>query len=168
MAEKKIIEKVPVTDLSGHLALFLATGLGCGYSPVAPGTAGSLLAVLIYLLLSLLAVPLLIYIAICLLVTVVGCFVAERAGRHFGVVDAQQIVIDEVAGLLISMTATDLSFRSLILGFTLFRIFDIFKPWPASYFDSTAQGGFGVVMDDVAAGVYTLICLQTLLYFKIL
>lgn len=165
---KKVVEKVPVADAPSRLALFLATGLGSGYSPLAPGTAGSLVAVIIYLVLSLAAVHTLVYIAICVGVTVVGCVVAERAGRHFGVVDAQQIVIDEIAGFLISMTATELSFRSLVVGFTLFRLFDIFKPWPASYFDSTARGGFGVVMDDVAAGVYTLVCLQVLLYFKIL
>lgn len=166
MTDKKVLEKVPVTDMAGRLSLLLATGFGSGYSPVAPGTAGSLVAVLIYFCLA--QLDILAYIVFCVAVTVLGCFVADRAGKHFGVVDAQQIVIDEIAGFLISMTGVELSFRALVAGFTLFRLFDVFKPWPASYFDSTAQGGFGVVMDDVAAGVYTLLCLQTLLYFKIL
>lgn len=135
--------------------------------PVAPGTAGTLVGVLVYLLLVLLQTPLVIYFALCIALTILGCIAADLAGRHFGVIDAQQIVIDEIVGFLIAMFASQPNLKTVVVGFTLFRLLDIVKPWPASYFDRTARSGFDVVMDDVVAGVYTLCCLQVLVYFKI-
>ncbi len=84
---------------------------------------------------------------------------AHRAGRWFGVVDAKQIVIDEVAGLLVTMLGVPVSWMTLLAGFALFRLFDIAKPWPASYFDRKVKNGFGVVFDDVMAGLYARACL---------
>ncbi len=140
-----------------RIALTLATWFGAGFSPVAPGTAGTLAALPLAWVAGGLAVgPQLLLLALLLLVAVPS---AHAAGRWFGVVDARQIVIDEVAGLLVTMLGVPMSLRSLLLGFALFRLFDIVKPWPVSFFDRKVKNGFGVVFDDVMAGLYARGCL---------
>lgn len=79
---------------------------------------------------------------------------AQRTGRYYGVPDARQIVIDEVAGYLVTMAFVPWSWTAALAGFFLFRIADIIKPWPASYFDRTWKNGAGVVLDDLVAGLY--------------
>lgn len=169
MATKKATNKVPATSILDWIAVIFATGFGSGYSPIAPGTAGTLVAVPIYIFLTTYCkVSLIFYLSITLAVIILGSLAAHRAGKHFGLIDAGHIVIDEIAGFLLSMTAISLSWPSLILGFGLFRLFDILKPWPASYFDRKVANGFGVVMDDVMAGLYTLGILQTLKFFQLI
>jgi len=169
MAGKVKLERVPASGLLDWMAIFLATGFGSGYSPIAPGTMGTAVAIPIYLLLEFhLQLGLFAYIAVVVLITALGCVVAQRAGRHFGAADAGQIVIDEIAGFLIGMTAAPPRWQSLMIGFVLFRLFDIVKPWPARYFDRRVANGFGVVMDDVAAGLYMLLVMLLLNYFKLL
>ncbi len=169
MATKTPIAKIPAHGWLDWLAIFLATGFGSGYSPIAPGTAGTIVAVPIYLLLVYVwHIGLPIYIAIVIIIITVGSLVAQRAGRHFGLIDAGQIVIDEIAGFLVGMTAAPIGWPAILIGFILFRAFDILKPWPANYFDNKVANGFGVVMDDVAAGGYVLIIIQALKYFHIL
>jgi phosphatidylglycerophosphatase A len=140
-----------------RVALTLATWFGAGLSPKAPGTVGTLAAL-----------PLawwagqgslttqFVALAVTLAVAVPA---AHAAGRWFGVVDAKQIVIDEVAGMLVTMLGVPVSWGTLLVGFALFRLFDISKPWPASYFDRKVKNGFGVVFDDVMAGLYARGCL---------
>lgn len=169
MATKKTTPLEPANSLVDWLAIILATGFGSGYSPIAPGTAGTLVAVPIYIFLSFYCqVNLLVYLTITIVVIVVGSIAAHRAGKHFGLIDAGHIVIDEIAGFLVTMTLIPLSWPSLILGFALFRVFDIWKPWPASYFDRSVANGFGVVMDDVAAGCYALAILHALKYAQVI
>ncbi len=168
MAAKKPINIIPATSLLDWIAVIFATGFGSGYSPVAPGTAGTLVAVPIYIALTTyFKISLITYLVITLAVIALGSLAAHRTGKHFGQVDAGQIVIDEIAGFLVSMTAISLSWTSLILGFGLFRLFDILKPWPASYFDRKVANGFGVVMDDIMAGCYTLSILHILKFFQL-
>lgn len=168
MAIKKATTLLPAKNATDWAAVIIATGLGSGYSPVAPGTAGTILAVPLYILLTFyLQISLISYLIFTLIIIIIGSITAQRAGKHFGQVDAGHIVIDEIAGFLVTMTGITLSWPSLLVGFALFRIFDIWKPWPVRYFDRNVANGFGVVMDDVVAGLYALLIMQLLKYLQI-
>jgi len=131
--------------------VILAAWGPCGYSPVVPGTVGTLGAIPLFWLLR--QMPLPAYLAASAALTVVAVAAATRAGAYWKVVDASPIVIDEVVGYLVTMAFFPWSWGNVIAGFLLFRIMDVAKPWPASALDRV-KNGFGVVMDDVAAGVY--------------
>lgn len=143
------------------LSLLVATFFGTGYAPVAPGTVGTVAALPLVWAVSFLAPTLQVVVAVA--VTLVGIWAAGHAGRFLGVVDAKQIVIDEVAGILVTMIAVPFTPVLAICGFVLFRIFDILKPWPASYFDRKVKNGAGVVLDDIMAGLYARGCLAVLM-----
>jgi phosphatidylglycerophosphatase A len=141
-----------------HFTLLLATGFGVGYSPRAPGTLGTLVAILIYYFLSKISSPL-------YEITLIGFFflsvwVSENGERFLGKKDDQRIVIDEIIGFLITMLWVPKTIRFVIIGFLLFRFFDILKPFPIRRFEKGFKGGFGVVLDDVVAGVYANIVLR--------
>ena len=143
--------------------LFLATGFGVGYSPVAPGTLGTLIAIPVYYFLSEIPSPL-------YEITLIGFFflsvwVSENAERLFGKKDDQRIVIDEIIGFLITMLWVPKTIRFVMIGFFLFRFFDILKPFPIRRLEKRFKGGFGVVLDDVAAGVYANVVLQIVSYY---
>jgi phosphatidylglycerophosphatase A len=146
-----------------HFILLLATGFGVGYSPIAPGTLGTFVAILIYYFLSEISPPL-------YEITLIGFFflsvwVSENAERLFRKKDDQRIVIDEIIGFLITMLWVPKTIRFVIIGFFLFRFFDILKPFPIRRLEKGFKGGFGVVLDDVVAGVYANIVLQIICYF---
>ncbi|EKE72388.1 phosphatidylglycerophosphatase A [Gallaecimonas xiamenensis] len=140
---------------------FLALGFGSGLAPKAPGTFGSLAAIPLFLLLS--PLPWLAYLALTLLAIVGGVYICARASRDMGVHDHSAIVWDEVAGMLITLFMVPLTWQWLLAGFALFRFFDILKPWPISWCDKHLHGGFGIMIDDVLAGVFAFACLQGLL-----
>lgn len=144
----------------GHLLSF---GFGSGLSPFAPGTAGTLAAIPFYLLLSKLN-PV-AYLLVTLASVALGVYLCGRTSKTLGVHDHAAIVWDEFAGFFITMLFVPVSATTVILGFCLFRIFDIFKPWPASVIDTRIQGGLGVMLDDVVAGIYALVVLQ--LYLRL-
>ena len=154
--------KIPVKLLRdpGHLLSF---GFGSGLSPYAPGTAGTLAAVPLYLLLSTLN-PI-VYLLVTLASVMLGVFLCDRTSKALGVHDHAAIVWDEFAGFFITMLFVPVSLTTVILGFCLFRVFDILKPWPASVIDTRMQGGLGVMLDDVVAGIYAMLVLQ--LYLKV-
>jgi phosphatidylglycerophosphatase A len=138
--------------------LVLATGFGVGYSPVAPGTLGTLLAIPVYYFLSNIPSP--IYE-----ITLIGFFflsvwISENAEIFFGKKDDQRIVIDEMMGFLITMLWVPKTILFVTIGFFLFRLFDILKPFPIRRLERGLKGGFGVVLDDVIAGVYANIILH--------
>jgi phosphatidylglycerophosphatase A len=138
----------------------MATGFGVGYSPVAPGTLGTLVAIPVYYFLSNISSP--IYE-----ITLIGFFflsvwISENAEIFFGKKDDQRIVIDEMMGFLITMLWVPKTIRFIIIGFLLFRFFDILKPFPIRRLERRLKGGFGVVLDDVMAGVYGNIILHFL------
>jgi phosphatidylglycerophosphatase A len=145
--------------------VLLAAWGPCGYAPVAPGTFGTLGAIPLYLLLSRASAP--VYVGALVAVSVVGMLAAERAGRYWGVADASPIVIDEVAGYLVTMALVPFSWPAALAGFVLFRIFDVLKPWPASALDRV-KNGFGVVMDDLAAGVWAWAALAALRALRVI
>jgi phosphatidylglycerophosphatase A len=134
-----------------RIAFVLATWFGCGYVPIAPGTAGTLGAIPLYLALRPFG-PVAVLAAAALL-TVVAVWAASEVVIAKVEPDPQIVVIDEVVGVLVTLAASAPTWTSLAAGVVLFRIFDQWKPWPARSLESL-HGGMGVVMDDVAAGVW--------------
>jgi phosphatidylglycerophosphatase A len=148
-------------ELINKLILFMATNAGLGYSPVASGTFGTLLGIpLFYLMADLTPVNYAVWWSVIL---VLAIWTSARAGKIFGVTDDGRIVIDELIGYLTTTAFLPFSWPTAIAAFLLFRLFDIVKIWPASWFDTQVKNGFGVVFDDVAAGVYAAICLRIIM-----
>ena len=150
-------ETWPKPNLRNPVQL-LAFGFGSGCAPKAPGTAGSLLAAIIYLPLSLL--PPIWYVVVLGVVILSGVWICDQASRQLGVHDHPGIVWDEFAGLWLTMLLAPAGWTWLVLGFVLFRLFDIWKPWPVGWLDQRIGGGLGVMLDDLVAGFYALILLQ--------
>jgi phosphatidylglycerophosphatase A len=134
------------------LAHVLAVWFGCGHVPVAPGLAGTLGAIPLYLALRPLG-PAAVAAAAAAL-TVVGIWSAERVARRLGGKDPQIICIDEVAGVFVTWIAARTTLFGLLAGVVLFRLFDQTKPWPARLAERRLPGGLGIVLDDVAAGLW--------------
>jgi len=141
----------------------LAFGFGSGLSPKAPGTIGSVAALLPFLLLAQLEPW--FYLAVTTIAFAVGVWVCGRASSRLGVHDHGGIVWDEFVGLWLTLFLCPLNIWSIGLGFILFRAFDILKPWPIGWLDRHTKGGFGIMIDDVAAAVYAWVTLQLLLRF---
>lgn len=141
-----------------HVIMALATGLYVGKIGIAPGTWGSLVAFLPWLLIKDLSLP--GYLLVLAALLVVGFFVSGSAEKILNSPDAGCIVIDEVLGMFVTLAAAPAHPAAWLLGFVLFRIFDILKPFPVSWFDQRIHGGIGIMMDDVVAGLYALISLQ--------
>jgi len=148
----------PPQTARDRLWLVLATGFGSGRAPVAPGTAGSVVGLL--LAWPLLGLPLAAYVAATVLVSVVGIVASGHAERHFGAKDPGAIVIDEIAGMFVTLTAVAPGAVNLVAGFFLFRLLDIFKPFPCRWAERRFAGGLGVMADDLFAGVYACACLH--------
>lgn len=142
---------------AGHL---ISLGFGTGLAPRAPGTFGTLAGIPPILVLWWLDAPWPAMAALALALTVVGIWCAGRTARHLGVHDHGSIVIDEVAGMVITLIAVPPSWLALLAGFGLFRLFDIVKPWPIRRIDARVHGGLGIMADDVAAGLAANLCLQ--------
>jgi phosphatidylglycerophosphatase A len=140
-----------------HLVLFIAQGAYSGKSPFAPGTAGTVVGVLLYLLLA--GLSLVAYLAACVLVTVIAIWTAGEAEKLLGKKDPGAVVIDEIAGFLVSMILVPRGWTWIAAGFFLFRFFDVVKPWPLRRLQDL-HGGPGIVLDDIGAGVYTNIMLH--------
>jgi phosphatidylglycerophosphatase A len=138
------------------LALTWSSFFGAGYFPVAPGTAGTAAAVPLWWVLSHPSVPWWAYLVVTVVVTLTGIAAAERAGKYYGVADSGHIVIDEVAGYLVTMAFLPRLWWLGLAGFVFFRITDVLKPWPARFFDVDPRwkNGKGVVLDDIFAGVW--------------
>jgi len=142
-------------ELIRHPVHFLSLGFGSGLSPFAPGTAGTLVAIPVFYILSV-YLPVIGYVIATCIVTLAGIYLCERTTSALGVHDHPAIVWDEIAGFLITMLFVPVTPVNIILGFALFRLFDILKPWPVSVIDSRMKGGVGVMLDDVIAGMYAL------------
>lgn len=142
---------------------FLAFGFGSGLSPVAPGTCGTLVAIPLYLLLR--DLHLAIYLLIIVAGTVFGTWLCSQTTKALQVHDHPGIVWDEIIGFLVTMTAAPHGVMWLALGFVAFRFFDILKPFPIRYLDQKVETGFGVMLDDLVAGFYGWLLLQTVVFF---
>jgi len=139
----------------------LATGFGTGLSPFAPGTMGTLAGVLICLASS--PLPWLFRLFFVVAISAVSIYVAGEAEKLYGNTDDQRIVIDEIAGYQVTMLPVAVTGLHLLTAFVLFRIFDIWKPFPLKHFQKF-PGGWGVVADDLGAGVYTGILILILVF----
>ncbi|NOX27639.1 MAG: phosphatidylglycerophosphatase A [Gammaproteobacteria bacterium] len=137
----------------------LSLGFGTGLAPKAPGTFGTLVGVALYWLLCSLQLSLTVYIAITVLCFVLGVWLCGYTAKALGVHDHPAIVWDEVVGYLITMTFAPSGWLWMLIGFALFRLFDIWKPWPIRVIDRSVHGGFGIMFDDVLAGIYAAIVL---------
>jgi phosphatidylglycerophosphatase A len=144
---------------------FLAFGFGSGLAAKMPWTFGTLAALPIVMLLSHYA-SFSVYLIVTILVSIVGIWICGRTAEDMGVHDDSSIVWDEVAGMLITMLAVPLSWQTLLVGFVLFRFFDILKPWPISYLDKHVHGGFGIMIDDVLAGLFAAGIIHILLALR--
>ena len=143
---------------------FLAFGFGSGCSPWAPGTFGTVVAIPVYLLLN--TTPLWLYLFITLIMFLAGIWLCDITTRKLGVHDHKGIVWDEIVGYLITMIAAPKGWIWIIIGFVLFRLFDILKPWPISVADKQLKGGFGIMIDDVLAGFAAFVILHLIAYYQ--
>ncbi len=143
------------------IALFIATGLGTGYMPKAPGTWGSFLGIAIGYLIS--GLPQAIALFMLAVLTLLAVWASSRAIAHFSNQDPGQVVIDEIAGMALTLFAIPMDLPKIIGGFLLFRALDIVKPFPIKQIESRFHGGFGIVMDDLVAGLGANIILQIVL-----
>jgi phosphatidylglycerophosphatase A len=138
-------------------AVWVATAFGAGYAPIAPGTAGSAVGVALYLLIRTAPAP--AQLAVVGAITLVGIWAGSVAAEHFGREDPGEVVIDEIAGQLVTLVLTGATWRGALAGFLLFRVLDIIKPWPANRFERF-PGGWGIMADDVMAALYGNALLQ--------
>jgi phosphatidylglycerophosphatase A len=142
----------------------MAFGFGTGLSPKAPGTMGTLAAVpLVLAMAQLSSFGYALVTLICILVGIVFC---NSASKALNIHDHPGIVWDEIAGFMLTMIYIPITWQTLLVGFVLFRLFDIFKPWPIRYFDRHVHGGLGIMLDDLVAAIFSNLILRILLpYF---
>lgn len=146
------------------VVLFLATGFGIGYIPVAPGTFGSILGLPLGFVLAELALP--VAVAIAGLFVLGSIWIANVAEKLMRKPDPGCIVIDEIAGMAVTLVGLPVDLTMALMGFIIFRILDILKPFPIRYLDQRLVGGWGVVMDDVAAGIMANMILRIGIHFS--
>lgn len=162
MSDKKILTPEQRRLLLATPAGWLACGFGSGLAPMAQGTFGSLAALLPWLLLR--SLPLQLYVFAITVGFVVGVWACGVAGRAVGVDDHRSIVWDEFIGLWIALIPVLLGpWWAVVVGFGLFRLFDVRKPWPIRWLDGHLKGGVGVMVDDVVAGIFAAVVLVVLL-----
>lgn len=141
---------------------FIACGFGIGAMPWAPGTFGTLGGVILYLILSKLA--LWAYILVAFLLLIVGFVICDITNRDFGTDDHPAAVWDEIVGFLFVMITVPKTWYFIVIGFVLFRIFDIWKPWPIRWIDRNIHGGVGVMLDDWVAAIFSWIVLKVIVW----
>ncbi len=155
--EDTIISAKPNLKNPVHL---LAFGFGSGLAPFAPGTFGTVVGVGLYWLLAGLSLP--YYLLVLVVVSVAGIWICGRTAEDLKTHDHSGIVWDEIAGYLVTMIAAPVGWQWMLIGFLLFRFFDVLKPWPISWLDRRVEGGLGIMVDDLLAGVFSLVLLQLL------
>lgn len=147
-------------SVTERLAFALATGFGSGYSPIAPGTAGSAVGLVFVWGMSYLNLP--GQIAAVIVVSVLSVIAADIVARSTGLKDPGLVVADEIAGMMVTMIAIPFTLKTAVIGFILFRMMDVVKPPPARQFERF-KGGIGIVADDLMAGVYAHLALRGVL-----
>ena len=140
----------------------LAFGLGSGAMPKAPGTFGTIAAIPLYLLLMHLTPW--SYLLVVAAMFLLGVWLCDRTARDLGVHDHAGIVWDEWVGFLVTLWLVPTGFGWIFLGFLLFRLFDILKPWPINWLDRHVGGGLGIMLDDLLAGIFGFTILQAAVY----
>lgn len=161
MAIRKKAMPVPPSIWQNPLH-FVAFGFGTGAIPFAPGTFGTLMAIPFYLVLARFSLP--FYLISVLIITLFSMWLCDQVSRDLKVHDHPGMCLDEFPGFLVTMIGAPHGIRWILCGFILFRLFDIFKPWPIRYLDTHVKGGFGMVIDDVVAGFFSFIVLHLLFW----
>jgi len=156
---RKTLTREQLRVLLTHPAGWIATGFGSGLAPRAPGTAGSLVALVPWWFV-LRGLPPAWYVLILVIAFALGVWACSVSGKRLGVDDHRALVWDEFVGQWIALYAAPAGWPWLIAGFGLFRLFDIWKPWPIRIADRRVHGGFGVMLDDALAGMCALILMQ--------
>lgn len=148
--------------LMQHPAYFFGLGFGSGLAKKAPGTFGTLIGLPLFWLIAgySLSIQLLIISAL----FVIGIYFCSATGKALGVADHGGIVWDEIVAMMLVLTFTPMQWQWWLAAFLLFRLFDIWKPFPIRQFDAKLKNGFGVMFDDLLAGIYAIICLKALLW----
>jgi len=146
--------------MKNRIVVIFASGLGAGYSPIASGTVGTLVAIPLFILLSQRGTP--GVLAGLLITAILGIPAADHMERSLGTSDPGKVVIDEIAGFLLTMAGSPVAVLHIVAGFFLFRFFDIVKPPPVRQAERYLRGGLGVVADDLLAGAYAWIGLRLL------
>ncbi|MFW5425807.1 MAG: phosphatidylglycerophosphatase A [Methylophagaceae bacterium] len=152
--------RINFSELLKRPACFLGLGFGSGLAPKAPGTFGTLAALPLYWLMQ--DLPLITYISIVVLAFIAGIWICQKSAEWLQADDPSAVVWDEIVGYLITMIAAPSGWQWMVLGFVLFRFFDILKPWPINLADKAIHGGLGIMVDDVIAGVFSLVVIQWL------
>lgn len=164
MSERKVLTSAQRRALLSTPAGWLACGFGSGLAPIAQGTFGSLAAILPWLLLRQWSLP--INVLVIVVGFAIGVWACDVAGRALGVDDHRSLVWDEFVGQWIALLPALLApWCAVIVGFVLFRLFDVWKPWPIRYLDRHLKGGLGVMVDDVVAGLFAAVLLKLLLNY---
>ena len=152
-------QSLSASALLRHPLGWIASGFGSGFSPCAPGTAGTIAALLPWWFV-LRTLPMTYYLAVIVAAFALGVWASHWVVRRSGVQDPQVVVWDEFVGVWIALIAAPSGWVWMLAGFVLFRLFDIWKPWPVSWADRRVHGGLGVMLDDVLAGIYALMAMQ--------
>lgn len=150
-------EQPTLDDLFSGPAVLLGLGFGAGLAPKAPGTFGTAAAIPLYLILA--GFDLAIYLSALVAISIVGVWICSKTAARLQCHDHPAIVWDEIAGFLLTMLAMPLSLINIIIGFVLFRFFDILKPWPIKWIDRNVHGGVGIMLDDLLAGAFAWLVL---------
>lgn len=140
----------------------MAFGFGAGAASRAPGTVGTLMAVPLYLAMA--TLPALVYLGIVATFLIIGIWICAHTERKLGMHDHPGIVWDEIVGYLVTMFLAPVGWLSILGGFVLFRLFDIWKPFPIGMLERRIRGGLGTMLDDVLAGLYGFAALQLGIY----
>jgi len=156
-------EKVTAGQVFSNPINFLAFGFGAGLAPKAPGTFGTLVAVPLFWLAA--DLSLINYLILTLFISLIGIYLCHESAKSLGVHDHPGIVWDEIAGFFVTMIGFSFTWSNIIIGFVLFRIFDIVKPWPIKWIDKKVAGGFGIMLDDIIAGIFAWLGLFAIHYF---
>ena len=163
MSERKVLTDAQRRALLSSPAGWLACGFGSGLAPVAQGTFGSLAAILPWLLLRQLSLP--VNVLVIVVGFLIGVWACDVAGRALGVDDHRSLVWDEFVGQWIALLPALLApWWAVMAGFVLFRLFDVWKPWPIRWLDRHLKGGLGVMVDDVVAGLFAAILLWLIVH----
>jgi len=148
--------------VTARLSLAVATVLGVGYVPFAPGTFGSLAGLVVFAAVRATGQPV-VELAAIVAVFLAGVWAATAAETHFGLIDPGPVVIDEVLGMLVTLALLPVSAFGVLIGFVLFRVFDVIKPPPCSHLEAL-RGGWGVMSDDFMAAAYAHACMRLLIW----
>ena len=148
--------------LIAHPAHFVSLGFGSGLAPKAPGTFGTLVGLPLFWLIS--GLTFYAQLGIITLLFFVGIYCCGKTGKALGVSDHGGIVWDEIVAIMLVLTITPMQWQWWLIAFLLFRLFDIWKPYPICYFDAKLKNGFGVMFDDLLAAIYAILVMKFILW----